>query len=354
MIMSLHDLMMPLVRCLDPEQAHRLTIAAMRRGLGPRMGRSTDDRLTVQAFGLTFPSPIGLAAGFDKDAEVVRGAFAMGFGFVEVGSITPLAQQGNPKPRLFRLAQDGAVINRMGFNNKGAAAAAARLHELRRKPLPGPLGVNFGKNKSSEDAAADYAACSAALSKYADYITINVSSPNTPGLRALQSPDQLRELVAAVRRSADPSDSLPPILVKIAPDLEEADLESIAEVAAEPDVGGLIVSNTTIARPETLKSPQASETGGLSGRPLFEPSTDMLRRVYRLTGGKVPLIGVGGVASAADAYRKIRSGATLVQLYSALVYEGPGLVARITRDLPALLTRDGFASVADAVGADCR
>ncbi|MDW3205739.1 MAG: quinone-dependent dihydroorotate dehydrogenase [Alphaproteobacteria bacterium] len=352
--MSLHDLVLPLVRCLDAENAHALTIRALRCGLGPRVRAQPDPRLAVEAFGLTFKSPVGLAAGFDKDADVVPGAFGMGFGFVEVGSITPLPQSGNPKPRLFRLSPDQAVINRMGFNNKGASAAAARLHELRRRSLPGPLGVNFGKNKTSEDAAADYAACSAALSKYADYITINVSSPNTPGLRALQSPDHLRDLVTAVRKAADPADCVPPILVKIAPDLADADLENIAEVAMDSGVGGLIVSNTTIARPDNLRSAHAGETGGLSGRPLFQPSTAVLRRVYALTGGKVPLIGVGGIASAEDAYAKIRAGATLVQLYSALVFEGPGLVARITRDLPQLLARDGFARIADAVGADSR
>lgn len=352
--MSLHDFALPLVRCLDPEKAHALTVRALRCGLGPKVRAVPDPRLAVTAFGLTFSTPVGLAAGFDKDAEVVSGAFGMGFGFVEVGSITPLPQTGNARPRLFRLSPDRAVINRMGFNNKGASAAAARLHELRRKPLPGPLGVNFGKNKTSEDAAADYAACSAALSKYADYITINVSSPNTPGLRALQSPDHLRELVDAVRTAADPADRLPPILVKIAPDLEDGDLKDIAAVAKEPQVAGLIVSNTTTARPDDLRDPQSREAGGLSGAPLFEPSTAVLRRVYDLTEGRVPLIGVGGIASAEDAYRKIRSGATLVQLYSALVYEGPGLIARITRDLPQLLARDGFVRVADAVGADCR
>ncbi|MDF1748531.1 MAG: quinone-dependent dihydroorotate dehydrogenase [Alphaproteobacteria bacterium] len=352
--MALTDFVLPFLHRLDPERAHWLTVRALASGLGPRMLADPDPCLTSQVFGLTFPSPIGLAAGFDKDAEAVRACLALGFGFVEIGTVTPRAQAGNPKPRLFRLTQDRAVINRMGFNNAGAERAENRLANARMRPLSGPVGVNIGKNKDSDDAAADYAACTTRLAPYADYLTINVSSPNTPGLRALQSPDQLRVLVTAVKDAAAAIGAVPPILIKIAPDLEEADLRAIALVAQDPDVAGLIISNTTITRPDTLRDPQKGQIGGLSGAPLFERSTEVLRRVYALTEGNVPLIGVGGVASAEDAYAKIRAGASLIQLYSALVYTGPGLVGRITQALPDLLRADGFTMLSQAVGADSR
>lgn len=352
--MALADLILPAIRRLPPEPAHRLTVRALSLGIGLGRAPAPDPILGNTAFGLRFDSPIGLAAGFDKDAEAAAGAYRLGFGFVEVGTLTPRPQSGNPRPRLFRLPEDDAVINRMGFNNGGAAAAADRLVALRRTGLPGPLGVNIGKNKDSDDAAADYAACARALARYADYITINVSSPNTPGLRALQSADSLRALIAAVSDAASETGPVPPILVKIAPDLEDTDLDAIADVAADEAVAGLIVSNTTIARPADLRGAAREEMGGLSGKPLFGPSTDILRRVYAKTDGAIPLIGVGGIASAADAYAKIRAGATLVQLYSALVYRGPGLVSRITGELPALLRADGFDSLSQAVGADHR
>lgn len=352
--MGLSDLAMPLIRCLDPERAHRVSVRALSLGLGPRLENTPDPKLRSTVFGLNFPNPVGLAAGYDKDAQAVHGTFGLGFGFVEIGTLTPKPQPGNPKPRLFRLTSDRAVINRMGFNNGGMAAAAARLKQARASALPGPLGVNIGKNKTSEDAAADYALCAEALANYADYLTINVSSPNTPGLRALQTPDHLRSLVVAVRDAAARSGKVPPILIKIAPDLEGADLSDIATVAADPDVAGLIVSNTTIDRPDSLRDPQRGETGGLSGAPLLEKSTDVLRRVYRLTEGAVPLIGVGGIASPEDAYAKIKAGASLIQVYSALVFEGPGLVRRITHALPKLLEADGFSSLTEAVGSDSK
>ncbi|MAO92579.1 MAG: dihydroorotate dehydrogenase (quinone) [Rhodospirillales bacterium] len=350
--MALTDYVLPLLHRLDPERAHRLTVRALACGFGPKLTIDPDPCLANEVFGLKFATPIGLAAGFDKDAEAVRACLALGFGFVEIGTVTPRPQGGNPKPRLFRLTQDMAVINRMGFNNAGADRAATRLAAARAQNLPGPVGVNIGKNKDSEDAAADYAACATRLAPYADYVTINVSSPNTPGLRALQSPDQLRVLVAAVRDAAATVGDVPPILVKIAPDLEEADLRAISAVGQDPDVAGLIISNTTTTRPDTLRDSQKGQIGGLSGAPLFERSTEVLRRVYALTEGKVPLIGVGGVASAEDAYAKIRAGASLVQLYSALVYTGPELIGRITQTLPELLRADGFTTLAQAIGAD--
>jgi dihydroorotate dehydrogenase len=295
-----------------------------------------------------------LAAGFDKDAEAFASCLRLGFGFVEIGSVTPQPQPGNPKPRLFRLTADGAIINRMGFNSRGLAFAAARL--AARDGANGIVGVNLGKNKDSADAATDFAAGTRALAPHADYLVINVSSPNTPGLRALQARAALAELIAAAigARSQAETGTPPPLLLKIAPDLTEADKRDIAEVALESGIDGLVISNTTVARPDTLRSSHAGEAGGLSGRPLFGPSTQLLAEMYRLTGGRLPLIGVGGIASGDDAYAKIRAGASLVQLYTAMVYQGPGLVVRIRRELAARLAADGFACLADAVGADHR
>ena len=284
----------------------------------------------------------------------------MGFGFVEAGSVTPKPQPGNDKPRLFRLSADKAVINRFGFNNKGLEAFAGQLERF--KPPYGKdrsiVGANVGANKDVSDRTADYETGIDRLYGLSDYFTVNISSPNTPGLRALQSREALQDLVdrvLAVRsRKMEEGSARIPILVKIAPDLTEDDVSDIAAVALGSDIDGLIVSNTTIKRPASLKSKDKGETGGLSGKPLFEPSTDMLRRMYVATEGKIPLVGVGGIGSGAEAYAKIRAGASLVQLYSALVYEGPGLVERIKRDLNKRLKQDGFSSVADAVGADHR
>jgi dihydroorotate dehydrogenase len=344
----------PLVRFLDPETAHGLTIRMLRMGLVPPQPRVNAPSLEVALWGLRFPNPVGLAAGFDKNAEVPDAMLRQGFGFVEIGSVTPRPQPGNPKPRMFRLSEDRAVINRMGFNNEGLEAVAGRLEARARI---GIVGANLGKNKDTEDAAADYEKGAARLAPLADYMVINVSSPNTPGLRSLQGRDQLEGLVGRTRaalNAAVPEGKRPPLLLKIAPDLNDEDLADIAAVALAGGLDGLIVSNTTIARPETLKSPHASQTGGLSGAPLFQPATAVLSRMYALTEGKLPIIGVGGIASGADAYAKIRAGASLVQLYSAMAYEGPGLVTRINRELVGLLKRDGFASVAEAVGADYR
>ncbi len=340
----------PLVRLFPAERAHGLTVAALRHGLVPRQPACNDPCLAMRLWGIDFPNPLGLAAGFDKNAEVPDAMLAQGFGFVEIGSVTPRPQPGNPRPRLFRLTADRAVINRMGFNNEGLEAVAARLAA---RPRRGVVGANLGKNKDTVDAAADYEKGVAALGPLADYLVINVSSPNTPGLRALQGREPLAELVGRTRRAVQALPVPVPLLLKIAPDLTLEDVRDIAEVALEEGaLDGLIVSNTTIARPASLVSPQLSETGGLSGAPLFRPSTEMLRQVYRLTEGRLPLIGVGGIASAEEAYEKIRAGASLLQLYSALVYQGPPLVTRIKRGLAAALRRDGFAHLRDAVGID--
>ncbi|CAA7619247.1 Dihydroorotate dehydrogenase (quinone) [Candidatus Terasakiella magnetica] len=343
----------PLVRLLEAETAHGLTIRLLKSGMVPRQPAFDPPALAMHLWGRDFPNPVGLAAGFDKNAEVPDAMLGQGFGFVEIGSVTPRPQPGNPKPRMFRLPEDGAVINRMGFNNEGMEAVAQRLAARRRA---GIVGANLGKNKDTEDAASDYEKGAARLAPLSDYMVINVSSPNTPGLRALQGRDQLEALVGRTRAALDAavSQSPPPLLLKIAPDLAWEDLADIAAVALAGGLDGLIVSNTTVARPETLRSANAKETGGLSGAPLFESSTAMLRRVYELTGGKLPIIGVGGVASGSEAYVKIRAGASLVQLYSAMVYEGPALITRIKHELVDLLTRDGFTSITQAVGYDHR
>jgi dihydroorotate dehydrogenase len=345
----------PLLRRLDPEVAHGLTLRALERGLAPRNPGPDDPILATRVWGRDFANPIGLAAGFDKDAAVIGPLFDLGFGFVEVGTITPRPQAGNPRPRVFRLPEDRAVINRLGFAGAGADAAARRLARWRAGSAGGRgiLGVNLGKNRESEDAAADYAAGARALGRYADYLVINVSSPNTPGLRALQGRAELERLVDRVREALAevlPQDA-PPLLIKIAPDLEPADLADIAAVALERRVNGLIATNTTVARPADLVGRHRAETGGLSGRPLFAPATRVLAEMYRLTGGRIPLIGVGGVAGGAEAYAKIRAGASLVQLYTGLIYEGPALLLRIKAELAGLLRRDGFDSVGAAVGA---
>lgn len=351
----------PFIHALDPEKAHGLTIAMLRRGVTGMTHRPRRYKnLTTDVLGLSFDNPVGLAAGFDKDAEALAGAQAMGFGFVEAGTVTPKPQPGNDKPRLFRLTADKAVINRFGFNNKGIDAFAHRLETF--KPPYGVdrsiVGANVGANKETGDRTADYEICIDRLYGLSDYFTVNISSPNTPGLRALQSRTALEDLVNRVLavRARKMEEGLPriPILVKIAPDLTDDDVSDIAAVALSSDVDGLIVSNTTIERPASLTSRDKAEAGGLSGKPLLKPSTDMLRRVYAATNGKVPLVGVGGIGSGADAYAKIRAGASLVQLYSALVYDGPGLVERIKRDLSRRLRKDGYESVSEAVGADHR
>jgi len=345
----LHRFALPLIRALPPETAHNATIRLLAMGLGPTQSDPDPAVLETEVLGRRFPNPIGLAAGFDKNAEAYRAAFGLGFGFVEVGTVTPRPQPGNPRPRLFRLPENGAVINRMGFNNDGLAPFLGRLAAA---PAAGMLGVNVGKNKDSADAVADYVEGVERTAPHAGYLVVNVSSPNTPGLRDLQRREPLIALADAVRTARDRvvADNPPPLLLKVAPDLTADEIGDIAAIAVDGLVDGLVVSNTTISRPPGLHGAAAGEAGGLSGRPLFDLSTRVLGDFRRATGGKVPLIGVGGVASGADAYAKIRAGASLVQLYTGLVYGGPGLVQEIKRDLADLLAADGYRRVADAVG----
>jgi len=350
--MTLFDLAMPAMRCLDPETAHRLTVRTLAAGFGPVDRSPVPAGLGQRVFGLDFPHPVCLAAGFDKSAECWRALLRLGVGAVEVGTVTPRPQAGNPRPRLFRLPEDRAAINRNGFNNDGLEAAAARL--ARRDPRSGIVGINIGANKDTADPVDDYAYGMRMLAPLADYVTINVSSPNTPGLRDLQGEGQLGRLLTAAlqaRREAC-GEIAPPVLLKIAPDLADGQLEAIVGTAVERGIDGLIVSNTTIARPESLQSTARGETGGLSGRPLFGPSTRVLARAYRVAAGRLPLVGVGGIEDGATAYAKIRAGARLVQLYTALVYKGPGLFHRIRDELARLMAADGLTRIEDAVGLD--
>ena len=338
--MALYPLLRPLVFALEAEKAHRLTVAALK--LLTEGPAEPDPVLGVRVAGLDFPNPVGLAAGFDKDAEVFGQILRLGFGFTEVGTLTPRPQAGNPRPRLFRLAEDQAVINRMGFNNKGQEAARARLERRKRG---GIVGINIGANKDSVDRIADYADGARAMAPLADYLTVNISSPNTPGLRALQDRAALDELLAAVMEARGDT----PIFLKVAPDLEPADIDDIAAVAMERKLDALIVANTTISRPP-LKSRFREEAGGLSGAPLKALALQRLRDFRSATGGALPLIAAGGIASGEDAFARIRAGASLVQLYSALVYAGPGLARTIAKDFRVLLRREGFRTVAEAVG----
>jgi dihydroorotate dehydrogenase len=346
------DLAARALRLLPAEPAHRATLS-LASVFGPFLpaARVSDPKFGIDALGLHFPNPIGLAAGFDKDAEIPDAMLRFGFGFVECGTLTPRPQSGNPKPRLFRLREDRAVINRMGFNNGGMDVAARRLERRKRR---GIVGINIGANKDSVDRIEDYALGFERLAPFADYVTVNVSSPNTPGLRGLQNRDELQKLLLTLTDARAKSGLRVPLLLKIAPDLDAQAMDDIAQVVLNSGIEGLIVSNTTIARPATLRSGHAQETGGLSGRPLFEPATQVLREMRRRLDARIMLIGVGGVSSGTDAYEKIRAGASLVQLYTALAYEGPGLVERIKRELLECLASDGFSSVAAAVGADAR
>ncbi|EKV32316.1 Dihydroorotate dehydrogenase [Caenispirillum salinarum AK4] len=350
-MLNLYSLAWPLVRRMDPETAHRMAVAALARGLVPGVPHADPPALRTRVWGRDFANPIGLAAGFDKHAECPDALARLGFGFVEVGGVTPRPQPGNPRPRVFRLEEDGAVINRFGLNSDGMEAVAARLAARRQAGGAAIVGVNLGRNKETDDPAEDYARLIGTLAPLADFLTLNVSSPNTPGLRALQGREPLIDLIRRAR-AAMPAEKAPPLLLKIAPDLTAEDESDIAAVVTAEAIDGLIVSNTTIARPESLRSGHKAETGGLSGRPLFEPSTALLGRMYKATGGRIPLVGVGGIASGRDAYAKIRAGASLVQLYTAFIYGGPPLIPAIKAELADCLKRDGFASVADAVGAD--
>ena len=336
------------LRVLEPERAHDLALRLLRAGLGPRGGPETGPRLATRLAGLALPNPVGIAAGFDKNAVAVRPLLAAGPGFVEIGAVTPRPQPGNPRPRLFRLSEDRAAINRFGFNNDGMEAIRPRLaavHGL------GIVGVNLGANKDSADRAGDYAAVLGHLHDVADFFTVNVSSPNTERLRALQGRaalDSLLGRVAAARAGLAPRK---PLLLKIAPDLSDAELADIAALAEAHALDGIVACNTTLAR-DGLRSPRAHEAGGLSGQPLFARSTAVLATLCRLTHGRIPLVGVGGIATPEQAYAKIRAGATAVQLYTAMVYDGPGLVRRIARGLDRLAAADGFASLAEARGTD--
>ena len=350
--LSVFDFGARLLRQLPAESAHQATLV-LAGCIGPLLPapKPDDARLGVKAFGLNVPNAIGLAAGFDKNADVPDAMAKFGFGFVECGTVTPRPQTGNPRPRLFRLTEDRAVINRMGFNNGGMEAAARNLKarpSFLRGKARGIVGINIGANKDSEDRIADYAVCFAQLAPLADYVTVNVSSPNTPGLRSLQNKDELTRLLATLVESRT-RHRFKPLLLKIAPDLDGHALDEIAGVVRASGIEGLIVSNTTIARP-ALNSPHAGESGGLSGKPLLAPSTLVLAQMHQRLGDAVTLVGVGGVACGEDAYAKIRAGASLVQLYSALAFQGPGLVARIKRDLLACLARDGLTNVTEAVG----
>ncbi|MCL6698957.1 quinone-dependent dihydroorotate dehydrogenase [Sphingomonas sp. NSE70-1] len=342
--MALYKLLRPLAFALDAETAHRATIAALSVSLPLPLPRFPAE-LEQQVAGLSFPSPVGLAAGFDKDAEAPDAILGLGFGFVEVGTITPKPQAGNPKPRLFRLKEDHGVINRMGFNNGGQAAALERLSKRERR---GIVGVNIGANKDSADRIADYVAGVKAMSPVADYLTVNISSPNTPGLRNLQAGGELVELLAAVRDARQPG---LPVCLKVAPDLESGDHDRIVRAAIDSGIDALIVSNTTISRPP-LKSRHAGEAGGLSGRPLKSLALDQIRRFRASSGGGIPLIAAGGIEDASDAWDRITAGASLVQLYSAMVYEGPGIARRIAEGLRARLGLAQMAHISEAVGSD--
>lgn len=374
----LYRTLFPVINRVDPETAHRAAVQALRYGLVPSCPVRVDERLSQTLWGIRFANPVGMAAGFDKNAEAVSGLLRQGFGFVEAGTVTPRPQVGNPRPRLFRLTEDRAVINRMGFNNDGIDRFEANLkraqvytaHAWRSEATTprsaggvgkhppsgneGVVGANIGKNKDTEDPAADYLALLPRVYPWCQYITVNISSPNTPGLRALQAEAPLKALLTPLmaerNRLATEHGAMRPLLVKIAPDLSPEELEVIIQVAKDTAVDGLIISNTTTSRPDTLRSAHKAETGGLSGAPLTALAQATLKRAYGLTGGAFPLIGVGGIGSPEDAYERIRAGASLIQLYSALVYEGFGLVRQIQEGLSAYLRRDGFATITEAVG----
>ncbi|NBC37013.1 quinone-dependent dihydroorotate dehydrogenase [Novosphingobium sp. FSY-8] len=342
----LYDLIKPFLYRFDAETAHGLAIAGLKLWGGAAPAVPATGRLVSTVAGITFANPVGMAAGFDKDGEVPDALLGLGFGFAEVGTITPLPQAGNPKPRLFRLVEDRAVINRMGFNNGGLQAAHMRLAARARR---GVVGINVGANKETADRVGDYVTGIATMKGLADYITINISSPNTPGLRDLQGDAELEALLSAVAAARAAGD--PPIFLKVAPDLDDEAPARIVAAVRRHGIDGIIVSNTTISRPP-LASAHGGETGGLSGAPLRDLAQRRIGDFYRETRGDIPLIGVGGIANADDAYARIRAGANLVQVYSAMVYEGPGIARAIADGLDALLARDGFAQVADAVGVD--
>ena len=344
---ALFGLGQSLLLAFDPERAHELAVKTIELGIYPRAGAADDPRLAQQLFGLDFPNPIGMAAGFDKNARVPRQLLEMGFGFAEVGTLTPRAQTGNPAPRVFRSHADRAIVNRLGFNNEGQDAALLRLKDRPR----GVVGVNLGTNRDSKDRVADYVSGIARMAPVASYFTVNISSPNTPGLRDLQAPRKLDTLLTKVQEArAGFGAGAPPLLVKLAPDLADADLPEVVRVIQDNGADGLIISNTTLARDGLTDDAFAREAGGLSGRPAFLRTTRTLARVYRLTAGKLPLIGVGGIDSGDAALAKIEAGASLIQLYTGLVFEGPGLIGRIKRKLIAEITEAKAESLAPLVG----
>ena len=359
-----YGLILPLLQRLDPELANRLVLMALAAGLAGRQSAPDPPCLAVPVFGQRLPNPLGLAAGFDKNGRVPDRLLALGLGFVEVGTVTPLAQPGNPRPRLFRLPEDEALINRLGFNSEGLEAVAARLIRragrvdparlIRRAERAGLVGVNVGCNRNCPDMIADYVVGIKRLGPLAGYVVVNVSSPNTPGLRALQQGGMLERLLAEVTAAVASLSPRPPLLVKLAPDLTDADIDDIAAAAARFELDGLIVSNTTVARPASLASAAKVEAGGLSGRPLFHRSTRLLARMFLATGGRLPLIGVGGIASAEDAWQKILAGASLLQLYTALVWQGPMLIREIKAGLAQRLAAAGLTQISQAVGGQAK
>lgn len=351
--MTLYRLARPLLFRLDAEKAHELSLLVLKNGFLPRVGNAPDPILASRRFGLDFPNPVGLAAGYDKNGEVLGALAGLGFGFLEAGSITPKPQPGNPKPRVFRLVEDEAVINRFGFNSKGLDVAAANFAARPRDII---IGANLGANKESADRIADYVTGMRRLAPLASYVTVNISSPNTPGLRALQGRAELEDLLGRLtetRRAMIGEGAAPfSVLLKVAPDLTDADVADIAAVVRETGIDGLIVGNTTITRPASLRSAAKEEAGGLSGQPLKPIALAALRKLYVATRGEIPIIGAGGIQDAADAYERIRAGASLIQIYSAMVYKGPYLAADIAKGLAARLRADGFVSLDAAVGVD--
>lgn len=346
----------PILHKMDPENAHGLTIKALQAGLMPCAARVDDARLKTMLWNRIFPNPVGLAAGFDKNADVVGPMLKLGFGFVEAGTVTPRPQDGNTRPRIFRDPVNDAVINRMGFPNKGAENFRhniERFLETRPRP-PGIVGINIGMNKGAEDPAKDYCTLVRALGPYADYLTVNISSPNTPGLRNLQSRENLVPLLTRIleERAKSCAGNPPPLLVKLAPDLNDAQLKDVAQSLTETKVDGVILGNTTLDRPDYLPVDLREQSGGLSGKPLTQKSTQIIRTFYRMTNGAIPIIGVGGISNADDAYAKIRAGASMVQLYTALVFQGPALVTDILNGLLSRLEKDSLTNISQAIGKD--
>lgn len=351
MLTAVFELARPLLQVLDPEQAHELTLRSLEAGIYPRAGAPDDARLAAKVWGLDFPNPIGIAAGFDKDARVPDAILGMGFGYAEVGTLTPRPQVGNPRPRIFRLPRDQALINRLGFNNGGHEAALGRLE---RRVRQGVVGVNVGSNKDAADRVADYVSGIQRFYDVGSYFAVNISSPNTPGLRDLQAPSALDELLARILRAraelVSAGKPQRPVVVKLAPDIAEEDLEPIARVLVERGVDGVAVSNSTLAREGLLETKLASEAGGVSGLPLFHRSTVVLARIYVLTGGRIPLIGIGGIHSPETAIAKLEAGATLLQLYTGLVFEGPGLIARMKKGMLAFLDHNRLTQIGAVTG----